>query len=431
MTRKRQVVEGEYVRASPAEEMRTWVGQFALNNGIGLFQRKGGEKVDVVKAGREQWTGVVCGHWLVGPVSRWKRSRNNEHICISKCGVVAYYEPWYVSAGKLPQTCYACRPNTGETPSCRTLPEYLTKQLAPYFEESYMATYFEEQVQLKGTVTREWEKFGRPLMSQVCDTAGYGQHFGWKLYVHNCSEKPNAKSDKHKCRVRAIHKATRQIELMCQPAGCTWEFQYHLSTGRTDVDFMAIAERIKWSVGIVTGEGKEEKEEKAQVAAAATPEVNGHTGLIDLAALEKIGGNLQKLLAVGKDLNDVAREKVAAQEKLKAAQEKKNEAYAKMIAADEEMKRAKVAVTIQQDKCVELERKLRNEMAYRDQYANEHTAKAAVFDAARFEFEPLSEAVAAAEKELYDMERMEADITKTVGDEKKLKALLAALHALS
>lgn len=436
---KRHHIQGGYVRASAEEQSsKGWVGQFAAANGIYLFNRKrGGKRADFGEPAEEDSDPLNCsviGHWLVGPKDRWKASRPEQYLCVSRCGVVAYYDPWYVREGKLPQTCYACRPNPGPTPECRTLPEDLTRRLQLYWEDNYMATAFEEKVDLKGEVVKEWAKYGRAMMAQVVDTAGYGVGFGWKIYVHNCAEKPNLKSTRHRVRVRNVNWTTRHIELMAQPAGCTWEFQFHLTTGRTDHTFQDIQAKIEHAVGVVGGTIKEAKEEPAQVAAAATQKVedNGHAvEFVNLGALEKLGGNIARLIAVGKDLNDIAKEKLVATEKLRQAQEKKNAYHAEMLKADEDMKRAKVAFNLQQDKVTDLERKLKNEVAIRDQLSIEHTAKAAAFDSARVQFDPVSQELAAAEKELYDVERMEADAIRSVGDAEKVRKALAALAALS
>lgn len=386
--------------------------------------------------------GAVVGHWLVGPTRISKKNGNSVHICISYCGCVAMYEPWVIAGGKLPKSCIGCRPGEHEAPPFHaTVPERDMSILREFWRDA-MSTAFAESVRINGKDARtEWGSLGRPVLADVCDSAGYGRDFGWKVIVFGCAEKPNLKQDRSVIRWKATHLSMRQIEIMIRPAGSNFEYQVQLSTGRSDYKFADVADRIKAII-----DSRADKETKwvetpagpvaiPTVAAAATSPTaapatseNGHVSrVVNVEALSKLAGNLDRVIKYARDMNEMAGLKHAAAEKFKAASERAAIAYGILVGAQQERDDAKSLLNAHQDRIADLEKKMRLEIQLREEASRNHTAKLAAADAAMKEYEPLEAAAEAAKKEVNELDRMEAEGAKQLGDAKNLEVLLAAL----
>lgn len=387
------------------------------------------------------WCGVSVGHWICGPLRHSKKTRRDVYVCISRCGVAATYEPWEIAGGKLPQTCYACRPGTRHAPSCHATVVEEVMVVINQFWEVGMGTAFEESVRVAGKLANsEWIGLARPVLADICDTAGYGRHFGWKVIVFDCAEKSNLKSDKSVVRVKAIHKERRQVEMMIRPARGTYEYQINLSTGRTDVDFWKIATKIKEVV-----EQKYPKETKKEdpvpapnpvpdkkVEAAST---NGHPArdpvtIIDVEKLKKLGSQFEKLIRVGADINEVASIKLVANEKLRQARERLEQTDADIGAGEAEEAQSTARWRRAVEVFEEFTRKAKNAAVDRDTERTALDGLRADLAAKKKEREALAQAVACADKEVEEAKALEADHMKSVGDQSALKDLIEALSRM-
>lgn len=435
-------------RVAHTDPLHGWLQSIGARVGLQLYRRapvapdrlekpKGGFWIDSLNdSGGPFWAGVVCGHWLVGPQTTL--GKRTVHMCISKCGVAETYEPWQIGSGRLPQTCYGCRPGNHRAPSFRTLPESQLHDLVIFWEDYAMATTFEERSNLRGDALKFWDELGRPLMSRICDSCGYGKHFGWKMNVRTCALKAYRKSAKDRIRVRAVYKSERRIELVAQPAGSTYEFEYDLSTGRTDHDFAVIAEKVKEVVNrictkeeqVAMGETAPSAPAPELVAAAASSNGNGHAGPIDLAKLLKLQKNIETLMTVGKDVNELAAMKDLARKKVEDLNAQKGDLYVKLVEAKEFEKASAMKLAAAEERAQQCETSLRNAIAARDNTKAECYAKAEGLRDAAGAYGPIEAAAAAAEKELRELELLEADRLKSVGDAKGLSTLLEALAGM-
>lgn len=447
MSHKRQRI-GPYVRASEADETRHWLDAFAKNTlGLAKFVRpEPGDGVltmdldDTFRPGDAAFTNVVVGHWIMAKLLASKRTNVVSYLCVSRCGVVAMYTPAEVAAGKLPKSCYGCRPGEHSPPSTRCLPESQLPLLNTFWETPMPTLEVQENPALRGKDSHAaWMTQGRELLCLVADATGLGKHFGWKAAVHSATPKPQKKSNKDRCRFYATHLKERRVELVMQPAGCSFEFVAFLSTPRTDYEFANIAERVKEAVLKVCTPDVKDAVVKCKMvddvlAAAATPsgppaaaESNGHHSVVDLGAIDGLMERLATVKRVGKDLNDVAAQKALCEKRVQETRAEKLDAFADMVTADEAMKAARVRVDTYQDRVREMETKLRNEVAARDGATESHAAAAAAIDAARSVYDPLAAAATAAERDLQEILDLEAESLKAVGDVNSLRALLQAL----
>lgn len=395
-----------------------------------------GETVEFDNIGNDPsdvWTGVTIDHWVVGPRRTSKKNGHEVRLCFSYCGSVATYEPWEIASGRLPKTCRACRPGEHSTsPFHAVIPECDLPALRGFWEKC-MATAFEETVKVTGKEAhKQWSELTRPCLADICDSAGYGRHFGWKVIVFDCAVKSARSSgeDKLVVRVKAIHVERRQIEMMIRAPGTTFEYQINLSTGRTDFKFLDIAKKIKDVV-----EYKMAAAAKVEAVVSATPETNGHAApaganaatIIDLAKLAKLQGGLSKLLLVGKDINEIAGMKLLAAEKLRQAEAKLEEREGQLQAdasvEDETGKREKYL----KERVEEIERNLRNTRVEYEIAAENADQARKTLEISRSVRNEAARAVETVRTEVAEVARIEEEQLKTLGDQKGLQALLAAL----
>lgn len=385
---------------------------------------------NVVKASDPLHQGMVVDHWLVGMVALQGTVRPKRvHICISRCGVVAGYQKWEIEGGRLPQTCYGCRPGEHAPPPSRVLPEIQLKSLSLHWSGNYMATAFEEKSTLASKEgTEAWMNSGREVMQEIVNRTRFGHAFGWKVYVRGIT-KAATLPKRHRVKIEAVFKGEKRFEMTVQPARCPAVFRVDLATGRSDVPFGQVAEEVERAVSILRSldEGDVEAE---PVAAAVTAAVNGHVagvGPVDLAKLVKIKAGIENLLTVGKDVNELAALKDAARKRVEAAVAKKGDIEVKKVEAEEAAKSATVRLRAANELADRAAMHLRNAIATRDNLQQDVLALEEKVKAVGAEWGPAVEDARAAEKELADLEALEADRLKSVGDAKGLAVLLEAL----
>jgi hypothetical protein len=394
------------------------------------------------------WAGVIVGHWFVGPskvvpARRLKKvdgTRRRVHVCFSRCGVIEFYEPWEIATGRIPDTCYGCRPGQkGAPPSNRVLAPKDLEKILYHWESTYMATAFEERSNLVGRPANDaWADYGRPLLGDVCSAAGFPRTFGWKAFVRDCSNRPGKMSDRdHTIRVRAVHVAEKRIEIVLQPAKSRFVFTVDLATGRTDVPFTKIADAISAAVKRYHT-GEPEPIEPAKVAAAATPEPakpaeppsNGHpagVAILDVKELSGLYERLGKVLAVSKDVNELAQEKMLVRQKVEAADREMNKAVEEEAQANRERHDFDARARAHAERIAEMERKLATErQLWNDcrKEAHEADMRAAV---AVGEHATAEGRLKEAKAKMAELEAFEKEILASQGDAAQMARLIQAL----
>lgn len=413
-----------------------WLGQVGSKLGLHLEKQdteyiKSMTFSTVVSASEPLLTGMVIGHWLVGMTAlQGSFKPKRVHICISHCGVLAGYEPWEIAAGRLPKTCYGCRPGEHAPPVTRVVVEDRLEELQQHWQERYiMATAFEEKSQLDTKDGHElWAMQGRPVMQEIVGRTRFGMAFGWKVYVRRFMDLRHSRPKHHRVKINAIYKGERRFELFVQHKAGGTGFIVDLSTGRSDVTFGDITNEIERAVKILQSldvEGNFEDEK------AATAESNGHAvvtaGPIDVAKLMKIKTGIENLMTVGKDVNELAELKEKARKKVEAATAKKGDLHVKLVEAEERQKTAIVKYKTACEMVDNCERSLRNALAARENTLVDRDRANDAVAAAANAYKPVEDEAAAAEKELKELEELETERLKSVGDAKGMAALLEAL----
>lgn len=372
------------------------------------------------------WYGVVVGHWLC--CNEFTKNGRTRHGCISKCGVLAFYEPWEIASGRLPKTCYGCRPGEAAPPSHRVLDFSRLENLQRFWGEHEMATIFGEIMRTTNKeAIRDWDQHGRTVITDIIERTGYGRDFGWKLTIDKAAK--CGRIDRLKLRKTANHLRTREVEIYIHPAGSQHEYTVLLSTGRTDYDFKDVAERVTQCIGFIN---EKKPREVAAAATVAAPEGSGHqNGFIDVAKLSGVANQLAKAAKVGEELNQIAVQKTIAEDKVKLAREKEKVASDDADAADRREDEAAAELRAKQDECDRLTESLRKCASERDvlRIAADQAKIAAKL--ADEHWKPIDQAKWDAEKELAGFEQMENEQLKEIGNAAGLKALLAALSQIS
>ncbi len=381
--------------------------------------REGVTIEDPVPVGAAPWEGVVVGHWVCGPVTTHHPDKMPKpvYVCISKCGVVGKFSQGDLAKGGT-KTCHACRPSDHAPPACRVLPESELGDLQRFWELS-VAVVFENTSAVKGREAGvDFDTLARPLVTAVVAATPYGKEFGWKLWVKDCHKKP-VKRDRSAI---AVHLPkgdgfARCVSMTLYPGGSQFCYDVDLSTGRTDVPFVEVGRAVCDAVApylLTNG-----------VAAAATP------GPIDIEKLMGLRNNLDTLLKVGNDVNELAGLKAAAKVKVEQARTTERAANLALLEAEEAAKVAADKKGVLQDLVNDYDRRLRNTIADRDKAdVVLITAEKKRADAQAV-YGPAAEVLKAEVAGLKELETMEAEQLKAVGNAAGMKALLAALAGIS
>ncbi len=380
--------------------------------------REGVTIEDPVPADAAPWTGVVVGHWLVGEQTAHHPAKmpGPVYTCISRCGVVAKFSQGDLAKGAT-ETCHGCRPGSHAPPACRVLPESELTDLHRFWRFA-VAIVFENTTAVKSRdAVVDFDTLARPLVAAVVGATPYGKEFGWKLWVKDCHKKP-VKREKSAI---AVHMPKgdghRVVAMTLYPGGSQFCYDVDLSTGRTDVPFVEVGKAVIDAAGpylLTNG-----------VAAAATP------GPIDIEKLTAIRNNIDTLLRVGVDVNELAGLKAAAKVKVEAARAAEREANLKLLEAEEAAKVAKDQKGIQQNLVDDYDRRLRNAVASRD--AAEVTLMTAEKKRADADarYGPAADLLKKEVAALRELEEMEAEQLRAVGNAAGMKAVLAALAGIT
>jgi hypothetical protein len=406
------------------------------------------EVADLVNPRSAFFCGVVVGHWVCGPLLTSGRAKGTYPL-VSHCGAVATFEPWKIESGKLPATCYFCDTANHAKPVTRRLEGRDLEQIRDFWEvgmgQAFMPTAkfdnFEEKNNIRGKEAYdEWEDLGRTALAHICDQGGFNRHFGWKVFVQDVKVRPGKAEKRGRCRVKATHLNTRHMEIMIQPHKSKHEFHIDLACGRTDTPFAQVASAIQKSVTSLYGTREEqelaEKEDEVKgtqgtqpVAAAA----NGQpaAGVVDIEKLSKLIGSLEKVKQVGRDLNETAALKLAAQKKFDEANARAKESYVTLCNRQRDAEELAAMLVAKRDAAARLEMQLKNVRVDIEELDSKHGQATILAAAARGEYDPLENAAQKAKDEINELERMEAEALKAVGDAKALLPLLEALSKVS
>ena len=420
-------------------ETKGWLAPVAGQMGMAHYKRKAGA-VTLTDDTGDGCVGVLCGHWVVGPPTRRRVNKaqlglSKTHLCVSACGSLAFYQPHQIASG-LPRTCYACRTGEGPPPPHATMRESDLPSLRKFFSGDYMATNFTFETNMKTRdATDQWDALGRPLMVAITDRTRFGSGFGWKCFVRSCQDRPK-RSHRTTAHVRGVHPTTRRLELSVHPKGSRYTYTVDLTTPRTDAKFEDISAAVSHAIADLNYGDPEEDEKPELVAAAATGErvateaANngaGHMGPVDVAKLLKMKAGIENLLTVGKDINELAQLKAAAAVKLEQAEAAARAAWAGRQQAQVGAKDAAFHGAALRDRVSSLAMQLRNATADRDGHEKtEAVWRDQVADAVAL-CSPLEDELRKCQRELKELEDMEADRLKSVGDAKGMATLLQAL----
>lgn len=403
------------------------------------------EMTDLVNPRSAFFCGVVVGHWVCGPLLTSGRAKGS-HPVVSRCGAVMTVEPWKIESGKLPATCYFCDAKNHAKPVTRRLEGRDLEQLRDFWEigmgQAFMPTAkfdnFEEKSNIRGKEAYdEWEDLGRTALAIVCDQAGFGRHFGWKVYVQDVKVRPGKAEKRGRCRVKATHLSTRHMEIMIQPHKSKHEFHIDLACGRTDTPFAQVANAIQKSIASLYGTREEqdhaEKEDEVKGTQPVAAAANGQpaAGVVDIEKLSKLIGSLEKVKQVGRDLNETAALKLAAQQKFDKVNEEAKAAYQELVEVQAKVDDARALAAAKRGEVQTLEMRLKNTKAGLEDAERKGNEFVILAAAARNKYTPLEEAAQKAKDEINELERMEAEALKAVGDAKALLPLLEALSKVS
>jgi hypothetical protein len=289
---------------------------------------------------------------------------------------------------------------------------------------------------LKGDGPQMWEEHGKPVLLAVIDKSGFGRNFGWKVFLRDCHRRKLRSGDAAVVRVTAYHDETRRLSVKVDPSGGPYLYEVELSVGRTTTPWMQIRAALDRAIlGLAPRRDAEPTPEEAPPPPPPPPPPapadNGSVlAGIDLTKILKMREGLDTLLTVGKDIKDCEALKREAERAVaecrRAADPLKEAAEVAAFTA----KRAAADVQAAQDKVARLNEELRRAMAERDQLAAVSTAASADRDRAEAAHAPARDALAAAEADLADVQRLEDERMRTLAQAGDVAVLLAALERL-
>lgn len=375
------------------------------------------------------WPNVRLDHWIVLDLIGRDKNRHHLYRCVSLCGVMGTMRRSDLVTGAT-KTCQACRPNSAAPsfvidPATQTKLAQLAKEIA-----------VDERSNLRGEAIQDWENFGRPALEAVIDRSGLGRGYGWKLIVRDChrtSQRPEAA-----VRITAFRDNERRVSLMVRPTGGRYSFECDLATGRTNVSFADVRQRlIDALMPVITPAPAaiptpipEEKPVPIAPISAAVPVAPTILGGLDLGKLLRMRDGLDSLMTVGKDVQTATDLKTEALAALATAEAEASPLRGRHTAAVEVARTSVFEAEEAQNKADTLQRQLADAVAKRDQAAAAREAAHAALDAAQVAYEPARLAVEERKRQLAEAEHLEADRLKALGRADDLLPLLAALQKL-
>lgn len=409
--------------------------------------------------------GMVINHWAVGPVCRIRTKDGGAvvfkrgHVCVSKCGVVSQFQTSALYDGAT-KHCAACR-NGGArarptVPAHRVADESRLAEIQLFWEQAIVSVTSHTKIDMdvrsnlkiagngkdKNPAVDAWHQSGLPLLRDFVSRTKHGPHFGWKVFVQHVKTTPAEKVRESFVYVQAESDSTKRLTLAVHAAGTNHTFIVDLACGRSDVPWKDVKAELYKQIDGLNGKTPAPPEfaqtaqpEPAPVAAAATGDTNPPTEApvtqaIDIGKLTHLRNNLDKLLAVGKDVNEIAQLKAAATVKLNQARQQAERAQKELARADEEVSVSKDLRGVQVDLVNDYERRLKNARVDLLAVVERHEKAIAVRDSVAAESAPALADLAKAEAEVRDLEKMEAEQTKVLGDASGIAALLKALAAM-
>jgi len=407
------------------------------------------------------WSAVVVGHWKV--VDRRPGLGKGGRVCyraVSRCGVLTVFNGQALAAGAT-KTCEACRPllmqvhtRAGPTPPpARVVPESRMSLHRTLWEE-----YNQVDVETKNIrgpeAKKDWDNHGAPCLRDLLTRTGLGLDYGWKVYVRDIHEfgqvqRPPAPG---RVRVKSDAPATRRIDATIRPPGGRYYFDVDICTGRSG-EWVEVVSRVRGAadvmadVGLVgrngppdggqpAGRGKAvQPAPKAQPAAPApalppVPETAAAVLAAGVARMEKLRGGLDAVIHVAREAQAGAALKAEIEARAAALREKAAPLAAAADKAVEEERVAREAAAVAEAALAAAAKVLAAAQQERDWAAKNAEdavlAKGRAIEAAA----PVLAEWQAAQAELAEAERMEAERLKSLGSAPDLAGLLAALEKM-
>lgn len=377
------------------------------------------------------WLGVVVRHWLVGGHRHPGKRGRNLYRCVSRCGVVSVFRADDLARGAT-RTCEACRGGVAVPPPARVLAEAAAEKLRTLLEKQMIA----EKSNLKGKeAVSDWEEFGRPCLAAAVRATGLGLDFGWQAFVRDCHERAKPRGEAV-VRAKSYHPGQRRVELMIRPEGGRYSFEVDLTTGRTDVPYADVQKKIHAALEPAGRNGTAPANGTGAVVPAPEPAAEpagaaGVLGGMNLDRLAKLRDGMDAILAVGRDVASTAELKRDAAARVAASRDRAAPLREAVEAAAAVADRARAAADEAQERAARLNRELAAAVADRDRLSAEAEAQAGARDRAIAAYAPARDALSAAEAELADIERLEADRVRSLAKADDIGALLLALQKLA
>lgn len=405
--------------------------------------------------------GMVISHWTVGPVCRIRTKDGGAvrfkrgHVCVSKCGVVSQFQTSALYDGAT-KHCAACR-NGGSrarptVPAHRVADESRLAEIQLLWEQAIVSVTSNVKVDMevrsnlkiagngkdRNPAVDAWHQAGLPLLRDFVSRTKHGPHFGWKVFVQHVKTTPAEKVRESFVYVQAESDSTKRLTLALHAAGTNHTFIVDLACGRSDVPWKDVKAELYKQIDGLNGKNPAPPEfaQNPQptvepVAAAATePTEAPVTQAIDIGKLTHLRNNLDKLLSVGKDVNEIAQLKAAATVKLDQARQQAERSQKERQRADEEVQVCTDLRAAQLRRVEAYERQLKNARVDWEALAERVEKALAVQRSVNDDAAPVLADLAKAEAEVRDLEKMEAEQTKVLGDATGIAALLKALAAM-
>lgn len=409
--------------------------------------------------------GMVINHWVVGPVCRIRTKDGGAvvfkrgHVCVSKCGVVSQFQTSALYDGAT-KHCAGCR-NGGTrarptVPAHRVADEFRLAEIQLFWEQAIVSVTSHTKIDMdvrsnlkiagngkdRNPAVDAWNQAGLPLLRDFVSRTKHGPHFGWKVFVQHVKTTPAEKVRDSFVYVQAESDSTKRLTLAVHAAGTNYTFVVDLACGRSDVPWKDVKAELYKQIDGLNGKtpappqfAQTAQPEPAPVAAAATDDTNQPTEApvnqaIDIGKLTHLRNNLDKLLAVGKDVNEIAQLKAAATVKLEQARQQAERAQKDVDRAREEEQVSRDLRDRQAQLVEDYERRLKNARADLDSARQRYGSANAVLATVQEETAPALAELARAEAEVRDLEKMETEQVKVLGDATGIAALLKALAAM-
>lgn len=285
---------------------------------------------------------VLCGHWVVRDALNQRCDRRFERAtydCVSQCGVQVPYPRSAVTAGKLPATCWACRPGVNSEPGRVVV---TGRDLETHLKLWESGMNVRSNLKGKAAVV-EWDRDGMAAVTAVLALSPLGTHFGWQLWVRDCHEQP-APREATVVRVRGFHESQRRIELSVRAATGRYTFEVDLTwPGRRDTPFAEVSASVTAGIAALVS-----KQQATQSAAASPgpevepPPVTAVTpaqpvfGNLSLEQLLLIRNGADKLYRAGEESQTLATARAEAEGRMRAADQASLAAHAEARRVREE-----------------------------------------------------------------------------------------------